>query len=190
MSEPRSHVVWRHVTLFINKTGTSWPTYCADVAEHYHTTVPGPLRKVEFSLHRDPHERMRLNAQTVRRFEHDHKFGLPNDLEDAMVMALPQSRRFDLQADLAARTGLLAAPIPEIGPAHDALGVAGMMRETAEAIEAIAPMLESDGVIDHKDAHLAGHAEQQLLEAMGALRSMLARVHRAKHSDKKLREVG
>jgi len=188
MKETRAQVIWRHATAFINGTGISWATYSANVAEHYTGAVPDHLCLVEFSKHHDPHKRMVLDAQTVRRFEHETKFGLPADLEDSMVMALPAGRRRALQAELAARTGLLATPIPEASEQANTASVASLMRETAEAIEAIAPMLQ-DGRIDHNDAHLAGHAERQILEALAAMDCVLVCVRNIQQPDGMLRQV-
>ncbi len=175
MTEPRSQVIWRHVHALINQTSTTWPTFCTDVRANYEHAVPPDMRRVEFSSHRDTHQRMLLDAQTLRRFEHDYKFGLPADIEEAMVGALPHVRRQRLTSELAGRYGLLAAPIPNHAGHDDAVGISRMMKETGEALAAVAPMLE-DGIIDSNDRRLAKNALQQINDAMAEMISMQARV--------------
>lgn len=193
IQESRAQVIWRHLHAFVNVTGTKWPTLALAVREYYEGSVPHALRRVEFSINHDVHERMKLDAQTLRRFEHDTKHGTPIDLEEAMINALPDEPRKALQNELAARLGLLAAPIPNCNQADDVQGISRLMKETADALEAIAPML-ADGVIDSHDRHLAKNALQQTNEAMAELVSMQARItailpEQPQKEEPKLREV-
>jgi len=178
MTETRSQLIWRHVHELINRTSASWETYAAQARESYEQAVPKELRVVEWSQQRDAHKRMRLDAQTLRRFEHDTRHGLPDDLEEAMVAALEAlgySGHQQLLGELAQRYGLLAAPLPKTGPVDDINGVGRLLKETGEAIQAIAPIL-ADGRIDENDAPLAKKALTEINEAIAELVSYSQRI--------------
>jgi len=178
MTETRSQVIWRHAHTCINRTSASWETYAAQVRDAYEAAVPKDLRVVEWSQQRDAHKRMRLDAQTLRRFEHDTRHGLPDDLEEAMVRALEAlgyGGHQQLLGELAQRYGLLAAPLPVATPVDDVNGIGRLLKETGEAIQAIAPILE-DGRIDENDAPLAKHALKEINDAIGELVSYAQRI--------------
>lgn len=180
MSKPRSRVIWDHVAAFVHGSGTSWPTFAQAVRELYEAFTPAELRVVEFSTHRDAYERMRLDAQTVRRFEHDIKYGLPCDLEEALVGALEhlEYRGFkELRAELALRYGLLAAEVPHDAPGCGMTRAGQLAKEFGEAMEALAPMLDN-GRIDEEDAPHAKHALRKLNNLIAAGTAMSAEVVR------------
>jgi len=178
MTETRSQVIWRHAHNLVNRTSASWETYAAQVRESYEAAVPKALRVVEWSEQRDAHKRMRLDAQTLRRFEHDTRHGLPDDLEEAMVAglkALGYSGHQQLLGELAQRYGLLAAPLPTATPVEDVDGIGRLLKETGEAIQAIAPIL-ADGRIDENDASLAKQALVEINEAVAEMVSYAQRI--------------
>jgi hypothetical protein len=179
MAETRSQLIWRHANELINRSAVSWPSFATQVREIYYTNVPAHLRRVQFSDSRDIYERARLDAQELRRFEHDRKWGLPADLEEAMVqaMAVLEYRQMDiLNRELAARYGMLPAPIPTADLVDDAEGVQGLMKETGEAIAAVLEI--APGGITPEDADLAKSTLQQINEALAELVSMQARITR------------
>lgn len=171
--ETRSQTVCRHVAAYLNETRTSMESFAEDVMQAYHT-LPEGLRDVKFHAGGDVYRDMRANAQIVRRFIEGNP-RMPVDIEESLVLALPDDRRQPLLRDLAMRYGLLAAPVPSSEPGDDACAISRLMKETAEAIEAIAPMM-ADGRIDHQDAPLAEHALVQINEAMAELMSLQARI--------------
>lgn len=176
MNETRSQIVWQHMDNFVRHSGASWPTLAAEVRWQYEARVAEPLRHIEFSQHRDLHERQRLDAQTLRRFEHDVKFGLPADIEEACVFGLRDAgyTGFEmLLSDLAERYGLLAAPKPM--PACEVQDIGRLLKETGEAIQAVAPML-IDGRIDDNDRPYAKDALGQINDALAMLVSYQARI--------------
>lgn len=159
--ESRPQTIWRHVHAFINKSAISWPTFAAGVRDIYEDIVPEHARLIQWSGHRDTHTRMKMDAQTLRRFEHDVKFGLPSELEEALVIALQEMSypQYNiLESELAARYGLIAARLPESnGIQH----VGDLTRQFGEALQAMAPIIE-DGKIDFKDKPHAKRAINEL----------------------------
>lgn len=165
--ESRSQVVQRHVTRYLNETRTSMESFAADVASHYCSATPAAVRDIRFHSGGDAYKDMRANGQLVRRFLEGNP-RMPVDIEESMVGALPVDRRAALVGDLAARYGLLAAPIPVPGRSATACSAGRLMKETGEAIEAIASLLDDD-VIDDRDRPQARHVLQQINEAMAEL---------------------
>lgn len=185
MMESRPQLIWRHVERFVRATSVSWPTFAATVREQYERLVPEGGRLVEWSGHRDPHKRMQLDAQTVRRFAHDYPgskcdFDLPCEVEEALVFALGELGYADYQAlltELAERLGMLPVMIPHGATAQDLHLGAGVMKEAADAVQAIAALTADDGDISVKDkAKDLRHAQIQIREAMGMLASADQRV--------------
>lgn len=174
MKESRSQTIVRHVTAYLNETRTSMESYAMDVRQAYHDATEETARDVRFHAGGDAYKDMRANGQIVRRFLEGNP-RMPVDIEEALVEALPASRRDALLTELAARYGLLPAQIPQPGPVGEAGSIAGLMKQTGEVIEAMAPMLE-DGVIDNRDLPFAKHALAQINEAMAELMSLQARV--------------
>jgi hypothetical protein len=174
MSESRAQLLWRHVYRFIFN-GPSWATYAATVRDIHETATPDGGRTVEWSQHRDAHTRMRNDAQTLRRFEHDTKFGLPMELEEPMVLALRRLRYAkydDLMADLAARYGLIASRLPADGEA--VANVGNLSIQFGEALEAMAPIL-ADGIVDMGDVLHAQRAARELTEVIAAANTLVKR---------------
>lgn len=174
--ETRSQIVFRHMDTFVRRSGSSWPTLAAAVRAQYEARVPESLRRIEFSHHLDAYERQRLDAQALRRFEDEVKFGLPADIEEACVFGLKDAGYSDFEkllADLADRYGLLAAPQPAL--AGEVQDIGRLLKETGEAIQAVAPML-ADGRIDERDQPYAKDALGQINDALAMLVSYQARI--------------
>lgn len=176
LNETRAEVIWRHVHEHLRNTATSWPSFAAEVRAAYEQRTPAQLRRLEFSTHRDAHTRMRLDAQTLRRFETDVRFGLPSELEEAMVVALPEHHQRVLLSELAQRYGLLAAPIPEGEQNTGIRNAAALAREFGSAYEVLGRMLE-DGRIDEADRPLARQATQRLLEVQARVTTTLQEIN-------------
>lgn len=186
--ESRAQTIWRHVHRFINSTTASWPTFASFVREVHEDTVPLHARRVHWSSHRDAHERMRLDAQTLRRFEHDVKFGLPCELEEAMVITL-QEMGYDgqrqLEAELCARYGMLPARIPDgQGIGH----VGDLAQQFGEAIQMLAPIV-ADGRIDQRDIRYAPRAIKELNDVIAAATSVVEQVSSIMSGEPKARAV-
>lgn len=176
MSESRAQLIWRHVYQFIHSTGISWPSYADTVRDIYEATIPEHTKHIEWSNQRDMHTRMRLDAQTLRRFEYDAKFGLPCDLEESLVLALRRHQYRDhdaLMRDLAGRYGLLAARLP--ADSDGTANIGDLSIQFGEAVQALGPML-ADGQIDENDVIYARRASRELLDVIAAANTLLHQV--------------
>lgn len=177
MTETRPQTIWRHAHELINRTTHTWPTYATTVREVYMELVPTTARRVEWSDNRDTFKRAELDAQDLKRFEHDRKWGLPAELEESMVIAMQRldyRHHDELMRELAERYGMLPAPIPHGELIDDAEGVQRLMTEVGEAMAAL--MKIAPGGITQDDAAMAKHCLVQMNEAMGEMVSMQARI--------------
>lgn len=174
----RSHVIQNHVIAY-TRSGASFQTYAQNVAETYNARVRPEHREIDFKADGDPIKCIEANAQKVARyFDPAVNARLPVDLEEACVLALPEPFRGRCLADLAARYGLLAVPIPT-GESADARKVAQMMTECGEAVTELVPCIE-DGAIGPEDGPRLHAAARQLLELMAAAADLLQTVREAK----------
>lgn len=167
----RSQLIGELVVAAINATRLTWNSYVEAVVAHYHAHTEVADRVLQFhvaSTADDVEPYARLNTQTIKRMLiGEHK--LVADIEDALIAALPEDWRCRLLTALLDRHGLLLARKP---PAHDdAAGqitsACALMRKTAAAVQAIAPMLEN-GTIDAEDAPHFLPALEAVNKVMGA----------------------
>lgn len=167
----RSQLIGELVTSAVNTTRMTWHAYVDAVVQHYHARTDVADRVLQFHVAgtADQVEAFaRLNTQTIRRMlGGEHK--LIADIEDALIAALPTEWRARLLTALLDRHDLLLAPKP---PAHDqAAGqltsACALMRKTADAVQAIAPILE-DGVVNACDSPLFVPALDAVNKLMGA----------------------
>lgn len=167
----RSQLIGELVVAAINATRITWKAYVDAVVKHYHDHTDVPDRILQFhvaSTADQVEDFARLNTQTIKRMLiGEHK--LVADIEDALIAALPPEWRARLLTALLDRHGLLLAHKP---PAlDDAAGqitsACALMRKTAAAVQAIAPMLEN-GRIDADDAPHFIPALEAVNKVMGA----------------------
>jgi hypothetical protein len=180
MREPRSATVGRIVLDALRHSGLTEQSYAASVVELYHRRVALHERSVPFHAGTTAEqlaEAQRANAQILRRM-FAGAVRLPADMEEAVVLALPQPYQRHCLAELAARYGLLAVPEPTIDPLQQHATLADLCREFAEAVERVAPML-SDGRIDAGDRHLAGPAIRELRDVLAATHGLIALIESA-----------
>lgn len=172
--EPRARVIAQYVGAYLHSSGTSMEAYADDVAREYHARTAPELRSVQFQCGGDAYKRLRANGQVVRRFL-ENEPRMPVDVEEAFIFALPDDLRRDVLRELAARVGLLAAPLPDGNGAHDLTLVGDLMREFGDAVKTLGPVL-ADGRIDAQDApylHAALREITELVEQATALRARL-----------------
>ncbi|MDY6979371.1 MAG: hypothetical protein SV201_05780 [Pseudomonadota bacterium] len=160
MEETRNQVIARLIDEHIRVSAVSWETYSQAVVDHYHTQVPDVRRGIKFHAGGDAYKDMRANAQIIKRIVHD-EVRMPVELEESLVEALPVEWNQRCKKELANRFGLLAARIPDPEHRTDVQGISGLLRESADVMDAIAPML-ADGVIDENDMPLAKRALQEI----------------------------
>jgi hypothetical protein len=185
MRETRAHAIWRHVQLALRHTGATEADFAENVAALYLQRTPLHLRGIEFHAHvagGDPYAVLRANAQLLfRMLKPDGPTRLPVELEEAVVLALPQPYQDEAQRDLAERLGRLAAPLPASSTAslrEQVKSPCALMRSAADAVERIAPMLE-DGHIGAEDAPHFADALASLSEVMGLCVTLNAQIAQA-----------
>lgn len=181
MRSNRTAALATHVEHALRHARLSSETYADEVRRLYQERTPEGARVVQFQnpdAADDPYRALRHNAQTVRRYLGlcEQPIRLLADLEEAMVLALPEPYRAECLRELAARYGLLAARMPGHERAATALPLADLMRETAEVVEAVAPLM-ADGLLDSFDGHLQiNQALQQLADLEAACASQRAQL--------------
>lgn len=158
MRETRAHTIHHHVLMALRHTGLDQQEFSDEVARIYLDRTPLHARSIDFHMHTrgsDPYQVRRANEQLLfRMLKPNGPVRMPVEVEEAVVLALPQPFRDECLRELAARYGLLAATIPVDGGASlpDQLRApCELMRRAAVAVERIAPMLEN-GVIGPEDA--------------------------------------
>lgn len=166
--ERRDQTIFRHLHAW-QRSGTSWPTIAQAVVEQYHALVPSRLRNVRFHAEGDAYEAMRANAQILRRYEEDYR--LPDELEEAIVWAMPEQRRWDLIVELHRRYAMLPMPLPTAS--DDPIETGRFIRRAGSAIEAVTQALADGQCPDREQADAALGELDKLLARAGGLRVRL-----------------
>lgn len=170
---PRAAVIIAATQEAMRSTGMTIRRFAADVVDIYHQRTHPDDRTVAFHATRDPYADERANAQLITRIVQG-VVRLPADLEESWVLALPESHRHSLKTRLSARYGLLAVPM--MTPAADpAIRVACLLRETAEAVVALAPMMR-DGRLAPAGQGVARRAAVELKEVEAAAATLRRRL--------------
>jgi hypothetical protein len=159
MRESRSQLIAEHVLLAISRSALTERTYAQTVADLYHERTALHARSVTFASSADPYADSEANRQTVKRML-DGRVRMAVDIEEALILALPQPYRSHLLADLSHRLGLLAAPQPQPTPAGQQQQLGELLRHLGDTVNRLAPMLD-DGRMDAGDA---AHASAALAE--------------------------
>lgn len=159
MRESRSQIIAEHVLLAVSRSALTERTYAQTVADLYMERTPLHARTVPFASSADPYADSEANRQTVKRML-DGRVRMAVDLEEALILALPQPYREHLLRDLSERLGLLAAAQPEALPAGQQHQVGTLVQHMGDSIQRLAPMLD-DGKLDAGDMV---HAEAALRE--------------------------
>lgn len=163
--ESRANVIALQVRMALAHSGLTMRGYAIDVAKHYNDHVPLQARDLTFHCSADIHADVRANSQILQRMLDGTTVRLPVSLEESLVLCLPQPYRDELQRELAARLGLLAAPLPRMDGARDTVSIGELMQETGELLQALAPAM-ADGKIDASDAPHARRALRELRDVM------------------------
>lgn len=180
--EARSACIAHHVNMALRKSPLTERQYGQGVADLYMQRTPLHARSVEFHQSRDPYADERANAQLVRR--PDGTTRMPVDLEEALVLSLPEPFRSACLRDLAARLDLLAAPRPAAASAQQTVHLGEMTRDAGEVLIALAPMFQ-DGRIDAADAPRAREALDAIARAQAMLVTLESTVRNYAVADSK-----
>lgn len=189
MRDTRAEVIYAHVLMALRHSGLDQADFADDVARLYMKRTPAHARGLQFHQHQrgvDPYGVKRANEQLLfRMLKPTGPVRMPAEVEEAVVLSLPQRYREECLAELSARYGLLAAPLPAADGAAIADKVKSpceLMRKGAAAVERIAPMLE-DGSIGPEDrAHFAD-ALGALNDVVGCCTTLIAQIASAMRED-------
>lgn len=173
MNNRREAVLHRYLTRWENETSSSWPTIATVVRETYHALVPAGERVVSFSDHADAATRMRLDAQILRRL-FDKAEGCPMDIEESVVMALPDRYRQDCIEELNARIGQRCSPMREEQTAAFE-GMADTATEFGQLVQALAPAL-ADSQFTPADLPYAPAIKNKANRVISILNGLIAEV--------------
>lgn len=188
MRETRAATIWHHVDQYLRHTRASQDDFAPEVAALYEQRTPLHARAIKFHAYAagdNPYDVNRANAQLLfRMLKPDGPSRLPVELEEAVVLALPQPFRDECLRELAARLGLLAAPIP-VGTDTTLLqqlkSPCELLRRAMAAVEPITQMLEN-GSICADDAEHFGVALQRLADLQSACVTVTAQIGMAMQS--------
>jgi hypothetical protein len=167
MHDTRAGCIVHHVNMALRKSALTQRGYGQAVADLYLQRTPLHARTLEFHASRDPYADEAANAQLVKRLLNG-TVRVPVDVEEAMVLALPEPFRGACLTDLAGRYGLLAAPRPTHEGLQQTIHLGELARDAGETMIALAPMF-ADGRIAADDAPLAAKA----LASIAGLQALL-----------------
>lgn len=186
MRETRAHVIWHHVQQCLRHTGTAQDDFAPEVAALYEKRTPLHARGVHFHGYAagdNPYDVNRSNAQLLfRMLKPDGPSRLPVELEEAVVLALPQPFQNECLGELAARLGQLSAAMPAGADApltRQIHSPCELLRRAANAVERIAPMLEDNNSIGPEDAAHFPEALAAVNEVIGVCVTVNAQVAQA-----------
>lgn len=193
MRETRAHTIHHHVLMAVKHTGLDQQEFADEVVRLYIDRTPLHARHIEFHQHvrgSDPYTVRRANEQLLfRMLKPSGPVRMPVEVEEAVVLALPQPYREECLRELSARYGLLAAAIPagaDASLSEQVRSPCELMRKAATAVERVAPMLEDNGLIgpeDYQHFPMALQAINEMLACAVTLSSQIAIAMHATASD-------
>lgn len=176
----RCRIIWRHVDLAIRHRGDETrESFAQAVMDLYHSRTPLHLRTVTFhQLDRgaDVYKVQRANAQLLfRMLDPDGPTRLCVELEEAVVLSLPEPYKSECLRDLSHRYGLMPSPQPATSAVGCAVQLGGFSSAFGECITALAVTV-GDGWLEPTDRD---HADEVIaaLDKLAALTAPLRRAH-------------
>lgn len=168
MHDTRSQRIAEHVALAVARSALTERAYAQHVADIYLERTPLHVRAIEFHVSADPYADAQANAQIVKRML-DGRVRMPVDVEEALMLALPEPYRAHLFAELAERVGLMVGERVPAEAAAQQQQLGALLHEMGHTVDALSRLLD-DGVLDERDAP---HAPQAL-RRMEQLQARLA----------------
>ncbi len=173
----RTAAIKKHVDAAIAQGYFTKERYAAEVVEHFNRTYPiaatRGIKPFADEIDGTPaHTVLDTNRKRIFRYLEDC---IPANMEESYVAALPDSQRADCLRELAARYGLLPAPLPEGGKVRDHEELAAFMANTSASISSLVKILE-DGVIDEADLPFAPEALSNLKKTLASGIGLIERI--------------
>lgn len=179
MRDSREAVLAHHVAMALRHGGLTLEDFAQAVADHYRQRTPFHARRVPFvESGRDPYIAARANAQTLGRMlgMRQGPVRLPVDVEEAIVLALPEPYQHECVRELLDRMGMLPVRAADCGAGADPLrGPAVLMRETAESILALETVL-ANREWKAADRPAVEHALRELTDVQAAAAGLIVRL--------------
>lgn len=154
----RQDVIWGHVRLAMQHCGAiTRESFAQDVVDLYWARTPKPLRGIKFhecERGDEVYVIQRKNAQLLFRMidrDNPDPSRMPHEIEEAVVLALPDLYRAECLRDLAARYGLMAAPLPAVDAPARMVSAGEFTGEFGECLKALAATI-GDGDLTRADA--------------------------------------
>lgn len=164
--EPRSITVLRHVQAYLLGTAVSVQSYADDVRCRYQERTPARQQSLRFHTDGDVAEDFKANGQLVGRIL-DRTVRMPVDIEEALILALPEEEQRRCWVDLAARVGRLSVAHPEDGVEGLTADLGRFISDFGQLTQAFVPLL--------RDLQIDEHAGREDLEcALDRLRQLMA----------------
>ncbi len=145
--ESRTQTIIRITRLYANER-TGWlKAFTLSLVEQYEQTVAPQDRRIRFNG-------LDNSKKFVQRcIENNGDMRFPSELEEAWVLSLPSEYRYRLLTELNDRYGCLTVFKHELPLLGDVTldDSARLMKETGEALAALAELMTSHGKIDYRD---------------------------------------
>lgn len=179
LAETRAEVVFRYVKLMVRSTGKSIEDYSVDVVLVWRNRTPEAARHGDFHVTGSVFEQMKSNGQKIRRWMNPDVSARPSvDVEEALVLGLPEPFRSDCLRELAVRCGGLFVALQAEGSALVG-DMAELLKQSGEALSALGPLF-ADGRIDAADDTQALlRARRELQDVQAVIAGITARIDQA-----------
>lgn len=191
MRDSRTAVLFAHVSAMLRHTGATRDDFGDDVAQRYMARTPLHARVLQFHQHQrgaNPYEVKDANGQLLfRMLDPAGPVRMAADVEEAVVLSLPQPYRDACLRELAGRVGLMATPEPAATGDVAATGMGALSTAFGEAVIAMAHTL-ADGQLCPADAQQAPVVVRELDDLIARATSLRA-AHLAVLQDKPLTSV-
>lgn len=180
--ESRWECTARHVRAALRRTGASVEDYSVDVLGIWQQRTPADVRDAhcaDFKQTGSGYKLMEANGKKIRRWLNPEVSARPSvDVEECLVLALPEPDRSHCLRDLAARYGGLFVAV-HAGVDLSIGGAADLMRECGEALQSLSPLLVDGQINAHDDPQLLAAARSELLDVQSAAAAVIARIDAA-----------
>lgn len=161
LQETRPQTIAHHVRLALGQ-GLTMRRYAADVAEIYTQRTAVSVRTIAFHATADIYADERANAQIVKRYlDGESGYRMPCEIEESLVLALPDPYRSECRRELAARYGELAAPMPAADAGAEQADAGRLMEHCGSALVELAQIWR-DGRVTADELAMAKHAADKL----------------------------